>query len=242
MKTLFTLLSCVALLTLTTPSFGQVKIGVKGGMNLCTIHQNFDEAELEYETKIRPGFHLGVTIEKQLNEKIALQTGLMYSRKGFSVDMEEESEYDYEYKGYDRISLSYLEIPVHFAYRVTDMFQIYAGPYLALGIGGKEKYDYDVKDLLYDTDFVNRSGDNKFKPFLGKVSSSDLDKDEIGMRALDMGLDFGLGVEMDKVLVNVGYSFGLGNIVPQYESNKDYAKDRKMTNRVFSVSVSYFFK
>jgi|TARA_B110000259_G_C13802917_1_gene317463 hypothetical protein len=54
-----------------------------------------------------------------------------------------------------------LEIPINAAYKIND-FQIFAGPYIAFGLGGKNKEEikYDGESEEYKT---------KFKPKFGKA-------------------------------------------------------------------------
>lgn len=210
----------------------QVKFGVKAGLNINNISQNFKESDLESATKMRLAYNIGTTVDFGLSDALSLKSGLMLTSKGFSFDLKEEWGKGAE--GYDRVIFNYLEVPINFAYKIND-FQIYAGPYLAIGIGGKEKWDVTTKDDK-DADKI------KYIPVFGKVGEGDLDENEGAYSALDYGLNLGVGYQVGPILINVGYSLGLGNLTPESKGYDYSRKDYKMSNRVISLSVSYFFE
>ena len=82
-----------------------------------------------------------------------------------------------------------MEIPINAAYKIND-FQIFAGPYIAFGLGGenKEEIKYDGESEEYKT---------KFKPKFGKLSEDDFeeesDEDYDYFKAFDFGLNLGVG-------------------------------------------------
>lgn len=138
----------------------------------------------------------------------------MLSSKDFNYDLEQYLDDDESIEGYDRDIYNYLEIPIHFAYKL-DAFQIYAGPYVAIGIGAKNEWD---NISTYDDGEVYRyEGENRYKPVFGEVGEGDISSGESPFRALDFGLNFGIGYEVGPILINAGYSMGLGNLTPAYE-------------------------
>lgn len=151
---------------------------------------------------------------------MSLQSGLFYSRKGFATD-EEELESD----EYDKYFFSYLEAPLHLIYH-KDKFQAFAGPYFSYGLSGVNKWKY--------------SGDTESEQIKPSVKKVNADDDDFYFNAIDYGLDFGVGYQVGPILLNVGYSFGLGNIQPKYE-DVDLDFDIKMSYRAFSLSGTYFF-
>jgi hypothetical protein len=224
-------------LAFTIASQAQIRIGAKIGWNINSVAFNYAESDSEPETKMVLGFHLGGTAEFGLNDQMAIQSGLLYTRKGFRYDVEElHGGVGIEVEGYDRVMISYIEIPIHFAYKFGD-FQVYAGPYFAFGIGGKNKWDVTYTGVDLEGSY---SDEISFKPFFGEVGEGDLRADEAAYRGLDLGFNLGVGYKMDKFLINAGYSLGLGNITPDYEGDFD-AADYKASNRVISLSASYFF-
>jgi len=218
----------------------QLQFGPKLGLNLANCAFNFKESDWEPETKMRLAFAFGGVIDYGFSDAFSLQSGLMFSSKGFSYDLDEISnDYETNYDGYERFILNYLELPIHAVYKIKG-FQIFAGPYLGFGIGGKYKWDYTYTDIFGEKQ--SEKGDTKLKPKMGEVKEGDLDDDEGAYSGLDYGIDFGLGYQIKSILINAGYSLGLGNINPKSEdSSKDDRKDYKFSNRVISISVSYLF-
>ena len=215
----------------TQQAFSQMKFGVKGGANFATVMQKFDDSDFEETTKMRVLYSLGAVVDFSLADAISVQPGLLFSAKGYSVDVKE----DYEADGYDRFTASYLEIPVNIVYKMK-AFQIYAGPYVGIGIFGKNKWDLDWGGG------ITESGETDIK-FVGKeVSPEDfMDEDAISVKRLDYGVNFGLGYEVGPIVVNAGYSMGLANLTPDITDVEFNPDDYKVSHRVISLSVSYFF-
>jgi len=236
MKNVFSLVVIVLMITLSVKVNAQVKFGVKAGLNMSNIAQNYKESDYEDATKMRMAYQFGATVEYGLSDALCLQSGLLLSSKGYKYDLEDGLEEGKSVDGYAKVIYNYLELPVNVAYKINS-FQVYAGPYFGFCIGGKNKWDYTYK---YDGDEESDEGDYKLKPFFGEVGEGDLDEDEDAVNALDMGINLGVGYQTGPILINAGYSLGLGNIAPKYEGDSDRS-DWKTSNRVLSLSVSYFF-
>ncbi len=222
----FTLSSViVVLLLLGFQAQSQIKYGVKAGVNLSNIGQNLKDSEDEMDTKMRPGIHFGATFEFNITNKVLFQPGLMFTSKGFKSDA------DYVGDGYDKFKFHYIEIPLHLAYKINSQIQAYAGPFVAVGIGGVNKWDIE-----------GEKDSEKLKPFYGAVGEGDVADDEWPYHGLDFGLNFGVGYQVGPVLVNVGYSLGLGNFTAKYDDpdSEEWRKDNKYTQKVIVVSASYF--
>jgi len=214
----------------TQKSFSQLKFGVKGGVNLATIAEDFKEADSEDATKMRVLYTFGAVIDFGLSDAMSIQSGLLLSAKGYSVDVKK----DYDATGYDRYVINYLEIPVSFAYKIK-AFQVYAGPYVAFGITGKNKWD--LKGDGWDD-----SGDDKFKFVMKEVNLEDLADDELPVKRVDYGLNFGVGYQLGPILINAGYSLGLANLTPAIKDYADFdPKDNKASTRTISLTATFFF-
>jgi len=245
MKYLIKTLVIIGLITFTLSAQAQVKYGIKAGVNFANVAQNFEDSDFESDTKARVAYHFGLTLDYAISEEVSLQSGLLYTGKGFALDLESELREYYgdgaSIDGYDRAALNYLEIPINVAYKVKG-FQIYAGPYLAAGISGKNKYDYTLTYSYFGSEYSgSEKGDFRYKPVFGEVSSGDLDDEEGAFQGLDYGLNIGVGYNVGPVVVSAGYSLGLGNITPKYEGSSVDIGDFKASNRVLNVSVAYMF-
>lgn len=147
--------------------FSQVKWDARVGMNFSNMTK-FEN------TKVLPGFQLGVGMDYGFSENWSLQSGLMISSKGYKV------------KDYAKVRPIYLDIPILAAYKfnISDntKFVINAGPYLAFGLGGKCKFD--------------EGGD--YKLFKGE------DGEDAKYSRFDLGIQYGIGLEIgDHYLVNL---------------------------------------
>ena len=233
MKKIMTTFCLILVVTFTIQA--QFQIGPKVGMNLANCAFNLDDSDFEPETKIRLAYAVGIVLDYGFNDAFSLQSGLMFTSKGYGYDLDEISDDDVTYDGYDRTMLNYFELPVSAVYKFKG-FQIGAGPYIAYGISGKEKWDYTYD--YYGTE-EGDSGETKLKPKMGEVEDGDLDEDEEAFYAMDWGFNFGIGYQTGGLLVNAGYSLGLGNIMAKYSGFE--REDYKFSNRVITVSVTYLF-
>lgn len=147
--------------------FSQVKWDAKFGMNFSNITK-LDDA------KALPGFNLGVGMDYGFSENWSLQSGLLISSKGFKY---KEGDWKNKYRPI------YLDIPILAAYKfnISDntKFVINAGPYLAIGLGGKNK-ETDEEDIKL------------------------FDKDGYDWKRFDLGIQYGIGLELsDRYLINL---------------------------------------
>ena len=234
MKNILRLLLITTILFVNQQAKAQVKFGLKGGVGLSDRIIKItgkDKGLIEDEiskTKNILTFHVGALIDLSLAKSLSLQSGLLYSRKGFQID-DSELESD----EYDKVFFSYLEAPFHLTYH-KDKFQLFAGPYFSYGLSGINKWKYD-NELIQDTD------SEELKPTTKTIS---LDDKQSYFNAIDYGLDFGVGYQVGPILLNASYSFGLGNVLPKYEDIKtiyDIDIDVTMNYRAFSLSGTYFF-
>ena len=248
MKKTNTFLMLIILVTFAFSTSAQVNFGIKVGGNLSNIHQNYKDSDYEVPTRMKVGFHIGLTSDIPISEMFSFQPGLLLSTKGYSVDLEElfgdevpirsVNADGVEIDGFSRTNVNYLELPLNIAFKANAL-QIYAGPYVAVGIGGKYKSDFTVSYMGLSDTFKEEV---TLKPAFGEVKEGDLEDDEDAFTALDFGLNFGLGYTVGPILIQAGYSLGLGNVNPKYEGMSDTDRsDYKDLNRVITLSVSYFF-
>lgn len=163
-----------------------LSFNVKGGLNLSNFSGSIPD------TKMKPGFHIGVGGEFELAPNIAIQSGLFFSTKGAKIDSEIDLG-DYGIAGSEvTINASYLQLPLHLAYKIDVVpgtkVVLHAGPYFAYGIAGKAA-------IAGISEKQNTFGDKglNLKPF-------------------DVGLGLGVGAEFGKILLDLGWDMGLSNI------------------------------
>ena len=141
--------------------YSQVRWDVQLGMNFS----NMTKAD---DAKMLPGFKVGLGMDYAFTDVWSLKSGLMFESKGYKVDEEKARPI-------------YMQIPVMAAWKanITDdiKFVVNAGPYFAVGLGGKYKEgNSDIK--LFSSDGMN-------------------------MERFDLGIQWGIGVELsERYIVN----------------------------------------
>lgn len=261
MKNLIRGVLLVALFAITLEAGAQVKFGIKAGGNLCKMKFDIDkDYGDEPELKSKLGFHAGLITDIPLmDESLSLQPAFLFSNKGYSLDVKEsiEDEFDNididDFEGYMRYNYYYVEVPINLVYKIHG-FQVSAGPYFAVGIFGTMKMDFsfEVAGQKFDNDDFFDEDKYYLKPVFGTVDDDAyedyLDDEDIAdlFRAFDCGLNIGVGYQLKNILFNIGYSWGLSNMTPKYDADEydmdeDYTENVVQKNRVFSFSVAVFF-
>lgn len=151
-KNLFTALLFFMSLTIfaqepVTPAYakalGQVKFGVKGGLNFST--QNFEfgtNGNLSgLSTKGITASHFGVFTEIPISEKLLLQPELLYSVEGADINL---FPLVFEQK------FTFVRVPLLASYRVVNKVSLQAGPQLGFLINEKLDIDDDSVEILED--------------------------------------------------------------------------------------------
>ena len=232
MKNLFKTLLIILFFTSIQSVQAQFKFGIKGGLNGNNIYQNIEYSDDEINTKMQFGYHFGAIVNYGFIDALDLQSGLIFSSKGYHIDLNGES-----YEGSQKVKINYIEIPLNLTINIKN-FQASIGPYIAIGINGKLKNDYKYFDYEGATFIIDN--EIKLEPVYGEIEYNIYREIEV-FNAIDYGLNFGLGYQIKFILINVGYSRGLKNIIPENEIFVDYADSKINHNRNLTLSVNYFF-
>lgn len=190
----------------------KVTWGIRGGLNISNIGGNIKDDDhwggnhISFPAKV--GFNLGVIADIELGKSFYLQPGFYYSNKGFKYKWENDGE-----KEIDKFGLNYFEIPILASYKlnINDnlRWEINAGPYIAVGIAGKDKYKYSGEDPDYSYS-VPAFGTGKTE-----VEDSEGDKFDTykrGLKRFDFGLQFATGLTIkEHYYVGLRYDLGLLN-------------------------------
>jgi hypothetical protein len=231
---------------ISLPAFSQFKAGVKAGLNISSIHQNFssDYSDFELNNQLpRLLYSVGPCFDIGFGDWVSLQPALLLSAKGVGVNVDKES--DGNASGYDRFTITYLEVPINVAVKFKGI-QAYLGPYFAIALAGTNKWKYEAGG-------ESTSGSEALK-FKNEVDVSDLNPDMAGgdffswyHKPIDFGLNIGAGYKLGPILFSAQYSIGLANLTPDLKGEEEYLgfafdpKDAKTSTRTFTFSVSYFF-
>ena len=166
------------------------------GMNISNFRH--PDAAFDGLTDPKAGFNLGVRGEYMLPScyGVFVNLGVNYTMKGAKMDVAATLPNDYSCTV--KFRPCYIEIPLHVGYRfnVLDNLGIFAdfGPYFAIGVNGKEKFEFDgdaVED--YSKKFFRNS-----KMILGEI------------QRYDFGLGFRVGAEYaNHHSLNFSFDWGL---------------------------------
>lgn len=129
MKKVTSLVLVILMVFIAVPAKSQLKFGVKGGLNISSVHMNSDILKADNVT----GFQIGPMIETTIPLiGIGLDAAILYSQKG--VDMKTEGTVTST-----SMKTDYLDIPVNLKWKFgIPLVKAYlsAGPYVGFRVGG----------------------------------------------------------------------------------------------------------
>lgn len=183
---------------------------VRGGLNMSNMSGDLSD------TKMKPGFHIGVGVDYEFAPNIALQSGLFFSNKGAKIEGDASIDEIEIVSGEATMNANFLQLPIHIAYKINvtpgTKVVLHAGPYIAYGVGGKTKFEASTGGLNVSE----------------KIDTFGSD----GLKEFDSGLGIGVGAEFGSILIDLGWDMGLVNL-----GNNDV--DAKTQNAY--LSVGYIF-
>lgn len=209
-------------------SSAQTTVGLNFGINHSSVNSNYNTAYVSGQTMSRFLPRIGLTFEHTFKIPFGLQTGILYSAKGFKLDFVQLRDGIGE--GNSLFRFNYLEVPVLVSFQVN-RFQLLAGIYFAHALNGNSitKFDYIdggklVKLVSEQAMEFNNYG---FQP--------DEDLIPVGFRRNDFGLSAGLAYQIPD-LGTLYFMFGQGivNVVPDERNNFGSL----MQNASFNLSLS----
>ena len=201
------------------------------GMNISNFRQ--PNSLVDGLTDPKAGFNLGVRGEYMLPScyGVFVNLGVNYTMKGAKMDVPATLPDDYSCTV--KFRPCYIEIPLHVGYRfnVLDNLGIFAdfGPYFAIGVNGKEKFEFDgdaVED--YSKKFFRNS-----KMILGEI------------QRYDFGLGFRVGAEYaNHHSLNFSFDWGLTDMYRDSYRREFFEKNRfelgKLKN--FNAGITYGYR
>lgn len=181
--------------------FSQVKWDAKVGMSMTNL-----TGDMDGDMKI--GYNVGVGMDYAFSEDWSLQSGLNFTGKG----AKDEGV---------KVKMNYVELPILAAYKFAlgenMKFVVNAGPYLAVGLGGKMTVDGEDGGSV-------------------KLFSKEDGAEEALMKRFDLGIQYGIGLEVgEHYLVNLTGQNGFINPL------NDKVEELSTKNMAFSISVGYRF-
>ena len=218
----------VSLFILSGTNAQKSSIILRGGLNLANV--SISESGRVDDAKTLTSFQAGFIGDFSLGQFVSLQPGLLVSGKGSKTQSGETSDANYFKATTNPI---YLEVPVNlvFKFGANDgpNFFAGAGPYLAIGIAGKNK----TEGKFLGTSFSNESD----------IVWSDDDPTTLNyeegagfgiMKRFDYGLNGTAGIDLKKAVISVNYGLGLAKL----QSGSDNEDDNNK-HRVLSFTIGF---
>ncbi len=200
MKSVFKYLLPLLFLTIFQDISAQLEYNSIIGLNFATI--SFTSEGKNYNPRISTGINFGGSLDLPLAKNLYFQPALIFSAKG-SVYKTDSTQYS--------ISPIYAEVPLIISYSFGwEAFKItvFAGPYIACGVGGNT--------LMSGGQFQNLS--------YGSGVNDDL-------KRFDIGLSIGGGFNIKGFIICARYGSSLTNISPEAKVNTE------MKNKVIGVTL-----
>jgi hypothetical protein len=202
---------------------------IKGGVNVANVSTSSD-GRIE-EANALVSFHVGMLADLPLNKFLSVQPSLLFTGKGAKTQSGNTNDPTY-FKATS--NPYYIELPVNLVVRVPlanegSAFFAGAGPYIAMGVAGKNKAEGKIFGFAFDSEnSIDFSNDD---PATGGEEGAGLGI----MRRFDYGLNGTVGLTLNNLLLSVNYGHGLAKL----QSGTDNSENDKNKHRVLSFSVGF---
>ncbi len=199
---------------------------LKAGVNFANISIN-DDGEVD-DNKTLASFQVGITGDIKILPILYFQPGILFTGKGAKSEAGSTSDPTY-YRA--TTNPYYIEIPANFILKTPTgpvKFFAGAGPYIAIGIAGKNKVD----GRFLGTEFHSE----------GSIKWSDddpgtLDYEEGAgygiMKRFDYGVNATAGIQFTNSVLAVNYGHGLAKL----QSGSNSSADDNNKHRVLSLTL-----
>lgn len=207
----------------------KAQVYVQGGLNLANITKTSDGQTSD--NNILPSFNVGILGRFGLSSTFDLESGLLFTGHGSKAESYFNGGADYVKSKFNPL---YIQVPLNAVVKIplekeSNVF-FNAGPYVAMGIGGKSKQESKFGPLMASsTETIKFNNDD---PFTSQQEDAGYDK----LKRFDYGLNFGGGFEFEHVILKVNYGVGLAKI-NSTSGNNNYDDKNKYRTLSFSVGI-----
>ena len=214
------------ILTTTVALSSKAQVYIQGGLNLANITKTSDGQTSD--NNILPSFNVGLLGRYGITSNFAIESGALLTGHGSKAETYFNGGNDYVKSRFNPL---YLEVPLNVVLNIplpgkTGLF-FNAGPYMAVGVGGKSKTDSKILGITSSSENpIKFSNDD---PFTSQQDDAAYDK----LKRFDFGINLGGGFDFKKLIVKANYGYGLAKINSTQSNNT--ANDK---NKYRTVSVS----
>lgn len=205
---------------------------IQGGLNLANITKT-NNGQTE-KNNILPSFNAGILGRFDLSETVDLESGLLLTGRGSKAETYFNGGADYVKAKFNPL---YVELPLNLIVKIpldkTSGIFFNAGPYVAVGVGGKSKTDSKFGPLsASSSNSIKFSNDD---PFTSQQDDAAYNK----LKRFDFGMNIGGGFQFEHLLLKINYGLGFAKI-NSTESNNTVNDKNKY--RTVSVSLGFPLK
>ncbi|HVG12860.1 MAG TPA: porin family protein [Flavisolibacter sp.] len=230
MKFKFVFAGALSLLLGLNNSSAQGSSQLRAGINLANVSVN-DNGRVDDANSLT-SFQVGFVGDVPLAGKfISLQPGVLFTGKGSKLQRGTATE-----NGYFKQTSNpyYIEVPVNLVFKAPiggdNRFFIGAGPYLGVGITGKNKTE--GRNILGT---YNGESDIQFSNDDPSTLSEEEGTGFGVIKRFDYGLNGTVGIEGKSIVLGVGYGLGLAKL----QSGSNNNQDNNNKHRVLSFTVGF---
>lgn len=204
------ILLLLLVIVITKSNFAQkTSVGFSAGATVASMHAKISDISTNSKSKV--GMTAGIYAITPIGTNFAFLPAINFVQKG-AVPKGLQSDEN------EKITLNYIEVPLNFAFR-THGFMIGAGPSVAIGFSGNDKYSSSSQPEEKTT-----------------VKWGNSDEDDL--KRMDLGANFLTGYQFaNGFMITANYNLGLSNLVPGTSSS-----DAKATNNYFGFKLAYTLK
>jgi Outer membrane protein beta-barrel domain len=206
----------------------KAQVYVQGGLNLANITKTND-GQTE-DNNILPSFNAGILGRFDLSPMFDLESGLLLTGHG------SKAETYFTNGNYVKTKFNplYLQVPLNAVVKIpmgaqSNVF-FHAGPYAAMGIGGKSKRESQILGVYSKEESSIRFSNDD--PFTSEQEDAGYNK----LKRFDLGLNVGGGFQFQQVILKVNYGLGFTKINSTESNNTDNDKNKYRTLS-FSVGI-----
>lgn len=209
---------------------------LKGGFNFASLTSS--ETTNIQDATATSGFHFGVVSDIPIaNSLFTFQPGVFITSKGAYTTahtIEDKTINPGATMQTYRADVRplYLEVPLNLVVKipVSNRARLFigAGPYAAMGIGGKVSGTRSTNGAVesYDRKIIFKDA----SPYDVRSEDNNVYK----LNRFDVGINALAGIEVGRLLIGANYGYGFSNVNAYHENDYDSNK-----NRVVSISLGY---
>ena len=220
MKNLF-----FSLLLTATAMSANSQVYVQGGLNFANITTTNDGQTEKNNTLTT--FNIGLMGRFGLSSVFDLESGVLFTGRGSKAETYFNGGNDYVKTKFNPL---YVEVPLNAVIKIpmrkgAGIF-FNAGPYIAMGVGGKASSESKVGSLITtSSNSIKFSNDD---PFTSQQDDAAYNK----LKRFDYGINLGGGVDLKHVILKLNYGIGLSKINSTESNNSVNDKNKYRTVNV----------